>query len=131
MNSRGRGSEGQVLIPPDDLHILVDRLGRLEGERHRLFGIRIPPRLACGDVDDRVPVVGRAVGDDVDVLTIQQAAIVLIDGGFAAKDRLGPLGVGQVHVADGHDVAENAGLLGHARAAPADADAPDARAVVL
>ena len=81
------------------------------------------PALHGVDVDQRVPVVGRAVGDDVDVLAIQQLAIVLVDVGLAAERVLDLFGMLQVDIADGHHVAQLGGLAGDGAAPAAHADA--------
>lgn len=80
----------------------------------------------------RAPVVRRADRHDVDILAIQQLAIVFVDrrlGGFQALPQA--LGVGTVDVAEGHDVAVAGGRGRVAAAHPAVADTADGVAIVL
>ena len=59
------------------LHRVDDRLGFLDRLGHGLFAIDVLPR-GCGiNGHLGVPVIGRSDADDVDVLQIQQLAIVL------------------------------------------------------
>ena len=72
-------------------------------ERHRLLGIDVLAGLAGVDRVQRVPVVGRGGDDRVDVLAIQQLAIVLQCRTFGFGCGCGCLDPLAVDVAHGHD----------------------------
>ena len=81
---------------------LVDRQGQ------RLLAVDVLARLHGVDADLGVPVVGRADDHGVDVLAVEELAVVLVDVGLALADALvvlGLLGVALVDVADGQEVA--------------------------
>ena len=100
--------------------VLLDRrddpLPLVDGERQRLLAVDVLARLQRGQVDERVPVVGRAVDDDRDVLLgLQQLAEVGVD--LRPAELLRRLrGAAGVHVADGDDGAEPLRVLGVAAA---------------
>ena len=103
-----------------------------DGERQRFFRIEVFARPTGRDVDGRVPVVGRAVDDHLDVLArVEQLAVVLEDGRLAAQGRCGLFRVLQIDVADGDDVAEFGGALHVVQPSSADADGRHEWPVVL
>src|SRR5262249_42303235 len=69
------GLEDALGVAPrrDEALALVDR------QRERLLAVDVLARLEGGEVDQRVPVVGGAVDDDMDVLALQQLTEVLVD----------------------------------------------------
>ncbi len=109
----------------------AQQLALVDGERHRFFGIDVFARLAGGDGDGRVPMVGRGVGHHVDALVVEQFAVILVDRRFSAESLLGSFRMFQIDVADGHDVAEAGGLAGNVGALAADADQANVWTVVF
>ena len=55
---------------------LAEDLAFVDRQRQRLLGVDVLAGLAGGDVDGRVPMVGRAVDDHVDVVAVEQLAVV-------------------------------------------------------
>ena len=111
----------------DHLPALVDR------QRERLFGIHVLAGFRRGDVDQRVPVVGRGVDDHVNVLPRQQPAEIGIARGRLALDGEffhGARDVGGIDIAHREHLAVAARVDGVARALAAAADQRDAGAVV-
>ena len=53
-------------------HDLAEQLAFVDRQCQRLFGVDVLAGPAGGDVDRRVPMVGRAVDNDVDVLVVEQ-----------------------------------------------------------
>ena len=66
----------------EDALVLARRLDHqpafADREAHRLLGIDVLAGLAGVDADQRPPVVGRGRDDGVDVLAVEQLAIVLV-----------------------------------------------------
>ena len=98
--------EHAVVVAPllrADLHDAVGLLGDLaellplvDRERERLLAVDVLAGLHGVDADLGVPVVGRADDDGVDVLAVEDLAVVLVDVGLALADVpvvLGPFGV--------------------------------------
>jgi len=113
------------------LHHLAQELAFVDGQRERLLHVHVLSRSTGVDDHPRVPMVGRADRHDVDVLAVEELAIVLEDLGRAPEARPGLLAHVPVHVGDGHDVAVLLGLQGDHRALVAHADRADPEAVVL
>ena len=120
----------------DDLLVpilgLDDRraLGRVV--RQRLLDVDVLAGVAGVDRHRHVPVVGAADQDGVDVLAVEELAIVLGRDRLGIGELLGVVEVGVVDVADGRD--PDAGNLGQrlhqVLAAPARAQAGDRERVV-
>ena len=110
---------------------LTDLLAFVDGERERLFAIDVFAGTHGVDGDLGVPVIGRDDGDHVDVVAIEQLAIVFVDVGLAAGFFLAGFGVLGVNVAHGHDVAVRQNALIESLPTVAGADAADPKAVVL
>jgi len=85
---------------------------------------------AGGRGDRRVPMVGRADRDQVDVLPLEQAAVVFVKVRLSAELRAGLLGDLPIDVADRHDVAVGQGFLGDDRPLVAHPHGPDPQPVV-
>ena len=86
------------------------------------------------DADLGVPVVGRADDHGVDVLAVEELAVVFVDVGLFLADALvvlGFFGVAAVDVADGQEIAVVHGAASIARALAAGADQAEPRPVVL
>ena len=58
-------------------HLLHQALALVDRERERLLAVDVLAGPGGGDVDQRVPVVGRAVDDDVDVVALEQLAEIV------------------------------------------------------
>ena len=110
----------------DDLNNL---LAFLDGQREGLFAIDILARLQGFDADLRVPVVGSADGDDINVLPFEQLAIIGQGFGLGVLD--GALGVIGIHVGHGQQIGEFAGPVHDAGPLPPDANGTQTRPVVL
>ena len=86
------------------------------------------------DADLGVPVVGRADDHGVDVVAVEELAVVFVDVGLALADAivlLGFFGVAAVDVADRQEVAVVRGAASIAGALAAGADQAEPRPVVL
>ncbi len=97
---------------------LAELLALVDGQRQRLLAVDVLARPHGVDADLGVPVVGRADDDGVDILAIEELAVVLVDVGLPLADAtvgLGLLGVALVDVADGQEVAVLGGPAGVAR----------------
>jgi ATP-binding cassette subfamily B protein len=91
----------------------------------RVFAIDVLAGVEGRQADGRVPMVGCADRHGLDILAIEQLAIVLVDVGLATGLLLGPFGMLALHVAHGHHVAELHGAAHDARPLAADADRAD------
>ncbi len=114
-------------------HGLDDVAALVHGERERFLAIDILPGFGGGDIDERVPVIGRGLNDGVNVLALQQLAEVGEFRGrlaFAGELADGGRGVALIHVAHGHDIREPPGVAGVAPAHAATADQRHAGAIV-
>ena len=118
----------------NDSACLFDYLAQLfafvDGQRERFFGVDILAGPAGGNTDGRVPVVGSAIDDDIDVIPLEQFAVVGVQIGPIVKSRFGPFGLSAVHVADGNDVAKLGRVPGVLKPASADTDGADVRPIV-
>ncbi len=82
-------------------------------ERQRLLAIDVFARLYRTQVDQRVPMIGRAVDDDVDVVALHQFSKVAVDRRLraVASESLGRLfRLIRIHVAHRDNVAEAPGI---------------------
>jgi hypothetical protein len=114
---------------------LLDDLAKhfafVDGEGHRLFSVEVLACFACGHRHGRVPMIGRAVYDHVDVVAFEQLAIVAIDVRFAVESLLGPVGVSAIEVADCYHVAEFGRVADIAQTASTHANGPDQGPIVF
>ena len=112
----------------DDVAALADR------QRERFFAVDVLVRAGARIIHQGVPVIGRGVDDHMDIRVRQRLAVIRVDlgRGLALGGKLlgRGRGVGLVHIADGHNLAEIAGVARIAPAHAAAADEQDARAVV-
>ncbi len=111
----------------DEALALVDRVGQ------RLLRVDVLPGAGSREVDERMPVIGRRVDDDVHVLPLEHLAEVgELRGSLVRAGELFRRGRGVVlvDVADRDEVAEAHGALRVAAAHPAAADERDPRAIV-
>jgi hypothetical protein len=69
----------------------AERLALVDRQRQRLLAVDVLARLHGVDADLGVPVVGRADDDGVDVLAVEELAVVLVDVGLPSADVLLPL----------------------------------------
>ncbi len=117
------GLQDDVLLA----HRLHQPLSFVDRQRQRLFRVDILVRRGGGEIDQRVPVIGRGIDDDVDVLAIEDAPEVghlvgdLRVAGKLFRHRRGLVGI---DIAERHHVAEPARALDVAAPHPA---APDQR----
>ena len=94
--------------PAGLLHHRAELLPLVDRQGQRLLAVNVLAGPERGDRDRGVPVVGRADRDDVDVVAIEQLAVVFVDVALARADLLvvaGGLGVRAIDVAEGQDVA--------------------------
>jgi len=98
-------------------------------ERERLLGVDILARLAGLDAGEHPLELPRADDDGVDVLVIEQATMILVDGPGALPLRLVRLGPRQIAVAEGDDFRLLRQLVEQESGAVADPDRPDTHAV--
>src|SRR4029077_4764790 len=87
---------------------LTELFSLVNCQRERLFAVDIFAGAHGVDADLGMPVVGRADDDGVDILAVNQLAVVFVDVGFLFADVLvvlGLFGVAAVDVADGEKVA--------------------------
>ena len=110
-------------------HGLHEALALVNRQRQRLLAVNILARLERGEVHERVPVVRRAVDDNMHIIALEQLAEILVEL------RLGPslLGLREVrvvHVAHGEHLAERRRLARYPPAPPAAADERDAEFVI-
>ena len=138
------GAEELILLAPllgaDEKHLLGELLGGVAAElvlfecqRQRLLTEDMLAGLEGLDGDLHVPVVGGDDADDVDVLALENLAIIAGGVGFPLADvgiLTGPRRVAVVDVTDSKDVTELGVLLGVAGAHRTGADAADPGAVV-
>src|SRR5262249_42301492 len=87
--------------------------GLVGGQRQRLLAVNVLLRLAGIDGEDGVPVVGGGDDDGVDVVALEEVAVVVVGGAALVSAGLGGVGValldgglgalaaGGVHVAHG------------------------------
>ena len=61
------------------LHGVADAEAFFDRERERLFAVHVAAGPQRGDGDRHVPVVGRADGDDVRLLALEQLAVVGVE----------------------------------------------------
>ena len=126
----GAGLENDFVLAngADDMMPLVD------GQGQRLFTIDILARVGGGDIDQRMPVIGRAIDDDVDVASLHDLShIVIFVRSFAVGGELlgGGGGVGVINVAHGENLgAFLAGVIGVAPPLAAATDEGDGNAVI-
>ena len=105
----------------------------INGERERFLGVNILAGLDRQQVHERVPVVGRAGDDGVNVIALHELAkvLVLLRHLAVLGELLGRgLGMAVVHVADGEHVAEVGGASAVAAALSAATDQCDAGTVI-
>ena len=128
------GAEEQLgraaLLRADHHHLVgvllagvADQLVLFEGERQRLLAEDVLAGLEGLDGDFDVPVVYGVDAHQVDVVAIENLAVVAVGVGLAlASFRviLGVVGTARVNVADGHDIGE----LGVLRRVPVGARSP-------
>jgi len=110
----------------------VDDLAALDdGERERFLDVNVFARAAGVDAHEGVPVVGGGDHDGVDVVAVEDAAVVFIGVGGRAGGFDGAIAIGRDEVADGGDVliGELFGRPEEGGAAVADADEAEADAV--
>ena len=107
-----------------------EQLAFVDGQGQRLLHVNVLARPAGVDHHLRVPVVGRADRHHVDILAIEQLAVVFEDQRRAAEGRAGLLADMAIDVGDGHNIAVRAGLLGNHRALVPHPDRSDAEPVV-
>lgn len=110
-----------------------DLLALIDGERERFLGVDVFPGVGGADVDECVPMIGRAVDDDVDVFAFEDfseigsgewgVAVLGVAFGLAFH-------VGLLDVAEGDDVGEASSVLEVGSAHAAAADESDAGTVV-
>jgi len=108
----------------------ADPLALVNRQRQRFLTVHILAGAHRRDGDGGVPVVGRADGDDLDVLAVQQLAVVLVDRALALVSGGESFGMAAVDVANKHDAAELAGCVAVGRAFSAHTDRADAQLVV-
>ena len=143
-HQRDGQEEDPVVIAPllgADLHDAARLLGDpaehlalVDRQRQRLLAVDVLARLHGVDADLGVPVVGRADDDGVDVLAVEELAVVLVDVGLPFADVLVSLARSAcrlVDVADGEEVAVAGGPPGVARALATGADQAEAGPIVL
>ena len=110
---------------------LSDSLAFVDGEREWLFAVNVTARAAGVDEHRRVPMVGRANRDHIDVVAVQHVAIVVIEIGLAAEILTCLFGNPTVDVTDGDDVAMFDRLVGDHRPLIFHADRADAETIVF
>ena len=125
-------------LPRSDLHDAAgfryhsaDELALVDRERQRLLAIHVLAGATGIDEHLRVPMVGRANRDDVDVAAREQVAIVFVDRRRAAKRGPRLLANIAIDVADRNDIAMRPRFVGDHRALIAHADAANARPVIF
>ena len=96
----GVGADLQHFLVTADLVAQLDRL--LDRVRHRLFAVDMLARFERIAGDLGVPVVGRGDQHGVDIVTLEDFAIVAVT--FRLRDRLGPRDSPPINVADGDDL---------------------------
>ena len=112
-------------------HDLAHQLAFVDGERQRLFAVHVLAGPTSVDDHPRVPMVGRADHDHVQVRAVEQLAIVFVQFGFAAELLASLFGDLTIDVGDRYHVALGLGLLGDDRSLIAHADRTDTEAIVL
>ena len=105
----------------------------IDGQGEGLLGVDVLLRAGGGDVDQAVPVVGRAVDDAVDVVALEQFPEIVGGGGGLAifgEPLDGAVDVAFVHIADRDDIAETLAFLRIAAALTAATDQRDGGSAV-
>jgi hypothetical protein len=101
----------------------------LQSQRKRLLAEDVFAGHQGFDRDFDVPVVGRTDTDDIDVLAIEDSAVIAADHGVVATDTaafgIQTLGVLQIDVAQGDDIATHFVRARVTAAHPATADLRD------
>jgi hypothetical protein len=101
----------------------AEQLAFVDGQRERLFAVNVLSGAECLDVDFRVLVVGGTLDDDINVLVVDDLAVVLHDNGFLRVDLLFELlGIAKIGVTDHDDITMSRGMCRNAATASADAD---------
>ena len=114
-------------------HRFHEAFAFVNGERERFLGVDILAGLDRKQVHERVPVVGRAGDDDVNVIALHELAkvLVLLRHLPVLRELLGRgLGMAVVHVADREHVSEVGGAAAVAAALSAATDQGDAGTVI-
>ena len=99
-------------------------------ERERLFGVDVLARLAGVNAGQHALKLAGGHDHGVDILAVEQLAIVLIDGPIALRLGLEGLGPRQIAIAQRDDLRRLGQLLQQQRGPAADADRADRDAVV-
>ena len=114
---------------------LAYQLAFVDGKRHWFFAIDVLAGAQGGQIYGRVPVVGRAADDGIDIFSFEQFSVIFVDVDFLTGVVFRPFGESGcpagVHVATGHQVAVAGCGPGVPRSLSTATDKRDVGAVVL